>query len=98
MLLEPDAQRADGRPETEAAALAYVLHNEALATLVSQAIDEAEMCARLERLDTSLGTACCDRLRPALRASSGGCGFNPEARSVRWRGVRRADATAAPVN
>jgi hypothetical protein len=63
LLLGPGSQRPDEKPENQAAALAYGLHNEALALLEGRDFDMDEVWRRLAGIDKRLGTEAHDRLR-----------------------------------
>ncbi len=66
LLLGPGAQSPDGRAETEAAALVYALHNEALSALNGDSFDVDQTWARLQSVDARLGTSLCAGLRCTL--------------------------------
>ena len=57
-------------PVRTAAHLAYALHNEALAVMQGQAVDVNAAAARLDALDSVLGTEFRSRIRQALGHSA----------------------------
>lgn len=69
LILGPGSQRPDGEPRNEAAALAYALHNEALAILEGRDFDEDAVWQRLAGMDKRLGTETAERLRFHISAS-----------------------------
>jgi hypothetical protein len=67
LLLGPPAT-GDTGPATEAAALSYALHNEALHLLEGETFDVDEAMRRVEGWDRRRGTQVADRLKRHLRA------------------------------
>jgi hypothetical protein len=60
--LDPDAKS----PESDAAWLAYALHNQALATLNGQAFDVAQALESVERLEPRLGALYVQQFRQTV--------------------------------
>jgi hypothetical protein len=66
LILGPPAI-GDTHPESEAAALSYALHNEALCLLEGKTFDLDEAMRRVEGWDHRRGTQVADRLKHHLR-------------------------------
>jgi len=64
--------RTDDSPETLAGALAYALHNDAMAVLAGNSFDEDAVWRRLKRVDERLGSDVSERLRFHIAGSEGG--------------------------
>ena len=64
--------KTDDSPETLAGALAYALHNDALAVLEGNSFDEDAAWRRLKGVDERLGTDVSERLRFHIAESEGG--------------------------
>lgn len=66
LLLANRVGRVDHTPESEAAAIAYALHNEALAVLRGETVDVDAALAKLAIVDQRLGTTATARLTDHL--------------------------------
>lgn len=71
LFLGTGSMRPDGLPVNQAAGLAYMLHNDALALLEGRDVSVEDTWERLARLDTRLGMTVSARLRERLAQSEG---------------------------